>query len=99
MVESRADKTRQDASMIPYRERLLFDAMKHALHVSDNTHSHGSLKFSWDNNRSGLPRSLARLDLLYVFFQQPGVPSRSLLHYSILTDISRSDHLPVAVSV
>lgn len=31
MVESRTDKTRQNSSMIPHRERILFDAMKSTL--------------------------------------------------------------------
>lgn len=99
MVESRLDKTRQTAAMIPYRERLLFEGMKSALHVEDNIISPGSLKYSWDNNRPGLPRSLARLDRMYTFLQQPGSPCRSILTYSILANTTRSDHLPVAATI
>lgn len=83
MVESRAVKTRKDASMIPIRERILFHAMKAALQVGDNSGSQVSLKFTWDNNRGGAARSLARLHMMYLFQQHHGTSSRSLL-YTVL---------------
>lgn len=67
MVEHRADKTRQCPTMIPHRERLLFNAMKSALQVEDHPRSANSLRFSWDNNPPQEARTLARLDRLYIF--------------------------------
>lgn len=99
MVEYRADKSCQSATMVPSRERTLFDAMKVALRVADNPRSPGSLKYSWDNNRQGEHHSLARLDMIYLFEATPGLPDRSLLSYCIKGDLARSDHHPVLASI
>lgn len=61
VVEGWTDKLRQGATMIPHRERALFDAMKSALNIDDNFCSAGRLKYSWDYNRLKRERALAHL--------------------------------------
>lgn len=46
MVENRGDTTRQSGALIPFRERVLFEAMKTRLNVEDHSRSPGSLRFS-----------------------------------------------------
>jgi hypothetical protein len=46
MVECRQDKTNQCGRMVPLTERVLFNAMKTHLQVSDNPRSPSSQKFS-----------------------------------------------------
>jgi exonuclease III len=99
MVESRTDKNRLNASMIPRRERELFEAIKRTLHVEDNPRTPGSLKFSWDNGRASGIISLARLDRVYVFPSLPTSPSRTIFCYEIRRDMVRSDHCPVVISL
>ncbi|KAG0504512.1 hypothetical protein KC19_N025700, partial [Ceratodon purpureus] len=99
MVEARCDKNRPNASMIPRRERELFDALKCTLHVEDPPRTAGSLRYSWENGRDAEVRSLARLDRLYVFPSVPTARGRTLVRYEIRGDMSRSDHHPVLVSL
>lgn len=99
MVEHQADKTRQCISMIPRRERTLFDAMKMSLQVEDHPRSTASLRFSWDNNRPQAARVLARLDRLYIFNSNPGSSDRTLLDYCIRGNMTRLDHHPVTATL
>lgn len=46
MVETRSDKNRPCAAMIPLREREIFEAMKRTLQVEDTPRTPGNLKFS-----------------------------------------------------
>jgi exonuclease III len=99
MVENRRDKNRPCARLVPVRERVLFDAMKTALHVEDSPRTAGSLQFSWDNQQASLARRMARLDRIYVFRSNPLTPDRQLLRYVIKGDSTRSDHFPVLASI
>lgn len=82
MVERRADKTRQNASMIPMCERILFNALKTSLNVDDPPQSAHSLPYSW-HNMPNIARFLARLYQCYVFYLAPNTFDRLILHYRV----------------
>jgi hypothetical protein len=52
--------------LIPDKERFLWDALKLALEIHEPTRSNKNLKLSWDNQRSGGERIMARLDHIYI---------------------------------
>lgn len=87
MFESRSDKNRPSASMVPMRERELFDVMKRILRVEDTPRTPGSLKFSWDNGRQQGTRALARLDKVYTFTSTSTSSGRIILRHEIRGDM------------
>jgi len=66
MVEYKEDKSSMCGRLIPNKEILLWDALNLALEIHEPTRSNRSLKFSWDNQRSGGERIMARLDYIYI---------------------------------
>jgi hypothetical protein len=53
MVEDKEDKSSMCGKLIPNKERFSWDALKLALEIHEPTRSNRSLKFSWDNQKSG----------------------------------------------
>lgn len=98
MIKHRVDKTKQCCSMIPSKERLLFDAMKSTLHIRDNARSAFNLRFSWNNNSSMAAHVLGRLYRIYFFQSNFGYFDKILLDYSIRGNLTRSDHHPITAA-
>jgi hypothetical protein len=62
MVELKEDKSSVCGKIISERERLSWGALKLVLDISETVRSEKSLIYSWDSQRSGMERIMARLD-------------------------------------
>lgn len=66
MRQNQHDKSSLCGKSMSQRERIVWDAFKSSLNLSDNFNPAGKLRFSWDNKRRDECRILARLDRHYV---------------------------------
>lgn len=95
MVERLSDKSNGGHS-ISAQIRLLFNGLKDILQVEEYPLTSPSLTYSWDNSRSDLARTMARLDRCYLFPKSPSC-RRQLLEYKIKGNHTWSDHCPISV--
>jgi exonuclease III len=91
MVEDKEDKSSMCEKLIPYKERLLWDALKLASEIHEPTGSNKSLKFSWDNQRSGGERIMARLDHIFIPNYLASNQANNSPHYYVKGDGVRSN--------
>jgi hypothetical protein len=99
MVENRQDKSNACGRLLPMRERILFDALKEQLNITDFPRTRGGAQYTWDNGRMTNCRFMARLDRLYMFRDTLPDGRRPLALYTIHSDNVRSDHKPVEVDI
>lgn len=69
--------------------------LKSTLGVNDFFSYDNPIIYSWDNERLGLDRGMARLDRFYVFANQQGLPDCHVKDYNIDGSCGISDHRPV----
>jgi len=92
MVEDKVDKSSMCGRLIPNKERLLWDALKLALEIHESTRSNRNLKFSWDNQRSGRHKIMAKLDHIYITNYLASNQASNSPHYYVKGDGVRSNH-------
>jgi hypothetical protein len=92
-VERSQDKSRNNRQTMSVKERGIFEQLTSTLEVSDPFLASNRVRFSWDNKRVVVTRTLVRLNCVYT----PTELSRNIKadDYAILGDNSLSDHLPV----
>jgi len=96
MVELREDKSSVCGKIISERERLSWGALKLVLDIGEPVRSEKSLIYSWDSQRNGMERIMARLDRVSVSnYMQKGQTGR-VSYYVVRGDGVRSGHHPLS---
>jgi hypothetical protein len=75
------------------KERRLFELFKSTLNIHDPFSPSNQVRYSWNNKKEGVNRTLARLDRIYSAkeFGLNATPA----DYYVLADSALSDHLPM----
>ena len=99
MIENIHDKSALCSKVMPQGEKIVWEAFKLSLYLTDTFNHNGRLRFSWDNRRRDGCRILGRLDRHYIS-SPPGLPpSLHARNYIIKGDCPASDHLPVTIEI